>query len=75
MYNHDPIIATKIVFTKLVQALLKDIIITIQKFIIWSKGPSINDVSSEEGGGEGGGPPQKPMKGDENRYLICAKPT
>ena len=34
MYNHDPIIATKIVFTKLVQALLKDIIITIQKFII-----------------------------------------
>ena len=32
-----------------------------------AKGPSINDVSSE---GEGGGTPQKPMKGDENRYLV-----
>jgi hypothetical protein len=34
------------------------------------KGPSINDVSSE---GEGGGTPKKPMKGDENRYLIWGK--
>jgi hypothetical protein len=35
-----------------------------------SKGPSINDVSSE---GEGGGTSQKPMKGDENRYLVLGK--
>ena len=34
------------------------------------KGPSINDVSSER---EGGGPPSKPMKGDENRYLVLSK--
>jgi hypothetical protein len=34
------------------------------------KGPSINDVSSE---GEVGGPPSKPMKGDENRYLAFHK--
>ena len=33
-------------------------------------GASINDVFSE---GEGGGPPQEPMKGDENRYLILGK--
>ena len=37
---------------------------------ILGKGPSINDVSSE---GEGGGPPSKPMKGDENRYLVLSK--
>ena len=35
-----------------------------------NKGPSINHVSSE---GEGGGPPKKPLKGDENRYLVLGK--
>ena len=30
----------------------------------------ITDVSSE---GEGGGTTQKPMKGDENRYLVSGK--
>ena len=38
--------------------------------IALGKGPSINDVSSE---GEGRGTPQKPMKGDENRYLVLGK--
>ena len=33
-------------------------------------GPSINDVSSE---GEGGEAPQKPMEGDESRYLVLGK--
>ena len=41
-----------------------------ENFCHFAKGLSINDVSSE---GEGGGPPQKPMKGDENRYLILGK--
>ena len=31
-------------------------------------GPSINEVSSE---GEGGEAPQKPMEGDESRYVPC----
>ena len=34
------------------------------------RGPSINDVSSE---GDGGGPPSKPMKGDEYMYLVLTK--
>ena len=34
----------------------------------WSMGPFINDVSSEVEGA-----PQKPMKGDENRYLVLGK--
>jgi hypothetical protein len=39
-------------------------------FCHFAKGPSINDVSSE---GEGEETPQKPMKGDENRYLVLGK--
>ena len=36
----------------------------------WTKGPSINDVSSE---GEGGGTPQKKMKGDIGRDPVFSR--
>ena len=47
-----------------------DVKSVIPSFNKLSKEPSINDVSSE---GDGGGTPQKLMKGDENRYLFFGK--